>query len=139
MGVGTPRDFVEAIARGVDLFDCVTPTRHGRNHQVWTTRGKINVRNGGWKDYGGPLDPGLDVPHVSAFPLAALRHYAASDEMLAGMLLTLQNIAFFHHLMGLVRAAIVDGKLERLRAEVLPRLERKLTPELARELDRGGE
>jgi queuine tRNA-ribosyltransferase len=139
MGVGTPRDFIDAVARGVDLFDCVTPTRHGRNHQVWTTRGKINVRNGGWKDYGGPLDPGLVVPHVSAFPLGVLRHYAVSDEMLAGMLLTLQNIAFFHHLMDLVRAAIRAGTLARLRADVLPRFERKLTPELARELDRGGE
>ncbi len=136
MGVGTPSDFIDAISRGVDLFDCVTPTRHGRNHQVWTTRGKINVRNGGWKDYDGPLDPGLAVPHVAAFPVASLRHYAASDEMLAGMLLTLQNIAFFHHLMDLVREAIRTGTLGRFASEVLPRFERRLTPELARELDR---
>jgi len=139
MGVGTPRDFLDAVARGIDLFDCVTPTRHGRNHQVWTTRGKVNVRNGGWKDYDGPLDPGLEVPHVSAFPLAVLRHYAVSDEMLAGMLLTLQNLAFFHHVMDLVRDAIRAGTLEQLRAEQLPRFERRLTPELARELDRSGE
>ncbi|MEZ6016627.1 MAG: tRNA guanosine(34) transglycosylase Tgt [Planctomycetota bacterium] len=138
MGVGTPRDFLDAVARGVDLFDCVTPTRHGRNHQVWTTRGKVNVRNGGWKDYDGPLDPGLHVPHVSRFPLGVLRHYAVSDEMLAGMLLTLQNLAFFHHLMHRVREAIRAGTLEALRRDVLPIFERKLTPDLARELDRGG-
>ena len=134
MGVGTPLDFFDAVARGVDLFDCVTPTRHGRNHQVWTTQGRINLRNAGWKDWAGPLDPQLSAPHVGDFSIGVLRHYCLSHEMLGGVLLTLQNLAFFHDLMRRIREAIPAGRLEALRAEMLPRVTRRLTPDLAREL-----
>ena len=87
MGVGTPADFFDAIAEGVDLFDCVTPTRHGRTHQVWTSAGRINLRNAGWRDCDEPLDPVFRGPHVRDFSIGTLRHLCLSNEMLGASLL----------------------------------------------------
>ncbi|MEL6713691.1 MAG: tRNA guanosine(34) transglycosylase Tgt, partial [Planctomycetota bacterium] len=128
MGVGTPADFFDAIAEGVDLFDCVTPTRHGRTHQVWTSAGRINLRNSGWKDCGEPLDPVFRAPHVADFPIGALRHLCLSHEMLGASLLSLHNLHLFHELMRMIREAIPEGRLGALRDEWVPRLSAKRTP-----------
>ena len=129
MGVGTPRDFFDAIAAGIDLFDCVTPTRHGRNHQVWTSRGRINLRNAGWKDVDMPLDETFRAPHVGAVPIGVLRHLAITNEMVGATYLTMHNLHLFHELMRLIREAIPLGQLAALRDEWVPRLERRIKPE----------
>lgn len=128
MGVGTPLDFFDAIERGVDLFDCVTPTRHGRNHQVFSTRGRINLRNNGWSRSTEELDPDLGCPHLKGFTMGALRHLCKTNEMLGGMLATYQNLYFFHHLMDRIREAIPAGKLPELREEVLATSEERHDP-----------
>ncbi|MDB2576331.1 tRNA guanosine(34) transglycosylase Tgt [Planctomycetota bacterium] len=129
MGVGTPRDFFDAIAAGIDLFDCVTPTRHGRTHQVWTSRGRVNLRNAGWKNVDAPLDPVFRAPHVADVPVGVLRHLCLSNEMLGATYLSLHNLHLFHELMRLIREAIPKGELSALRDHWVPRLERRLTPD----------
>ncbi len=129
MGIGTPVDFFDAVALGADLFDCVTPTRHGRSHQAFTSEGRINVRNSGWRDSDRPLDPNWPCPLLEGFTLGALRHLCTSNEMLGATLLSLNNLHFFQTLMERMRAAITEGTLPRLRREVLERSERRLTPD----------
>lgn len=128
MGVGTPRDFFDAVAEGVDLFDCVTPTRHGRTHQVWTSRGRINLRNAGWKNCDEPLDEVFAGPHVKDLSIGVLRHLCLSGEMLGASLLSLHNLALFHRLMEMIREAIPAGRLAALRDEWVPRLEARRSP-----------
>jgi queuine tRNA-ribosyltransferase len=128
MGVGTPEDFFDAIERGVDLFDCVTPTRHARNHNAFTSAGKVNLRNGGWRRDGSPLDPQCDCVACTRYSKAVLRHLCTSEEMLGPMLLTLHNLRFFHRLMERIRAAIAAGTLAELRARVLPAMSGRLAP-----------
>lgn len=125
MGVGTPGDFFDAISAGVDLFDCVTPTRHGRTHQVWTSQGKINLRNARWKDCDEPLDPVFRAPHVRDMSIGVLRHLCLSGEMLGATLLSLHNLYLFHELMRMIREAIPLGQLDALRDEWVPRLAAK--------------
>lgn len=128
MGIGTPTDFFEAVGQGADLFDCVTPTRHGRNHQVYTSRGRINVRNLGWASSRAPLDPECPCPACTEFPLGTLRHYCKTNEMLAGSLLSLHNLWFFHSLLARMGRAIEAGTFKALKEELLPRVERRLSP-----------
>ncbi len=118
MGVGLPRDFLAAIALGIDMFDCVTPTRHGRTHQAFTSRGRINLRNRIWARDDSPLDPSCDCPTCSGYSKGYLRHLAKAGEMLAAILLTLHNLRFFHMLMEQTRAAILADRFEAWRAEV---------------------
>ena len=125
MGVGTPRDFFDAVEAGVDLFDCVTPTRHGRTHQVWTSEGRINLRNARWKDCAEPLDREFCAPHVRDYSIGALRHLCLANEMVGATLLSLQNLFLFHELMRRIREAIPRGELGRLRDEWVPRLSGK--------------
>jgi queuine tRNA-ribosyltransferase len=103
----------------MDLFDCVTPTRHARNHNAFTSRGRVNLRNALWREDTSPLDPSCDCIACTQFSRGVLRHLCQSGEMLAGMLLTLHNLRFFHRLMQRIRAAILEDKLTELRAEVL--------------------
>ncbi len=126
MGVGTPEDFFDAIERGIDLFDCVTPTRHARNHNAFTSRGKVNLRNQRWREDTGSLDPECDCTACRDFPLGVLRHLCTSDEMLGGMLLTLHNLRYFHRLMQDIRAAIEADRFVELRNARLATLARKL-------------
>ena len=126
MGVGTPRDFFDAIAAGIDLFDCVTPTRHGRTHQVWTSRGRVNLRNAGWKNVDAPLDPVFRAPQVSDVPVGVLRHLCLSNEMLGATYLSLHNLHLFHELRG---SSGGHPPGARLRDHWVPRLERRLTPD----------
>ena len=106
MGVGTPEDFALATRHGVDLFDCVTPTRHGRNHQAFTREGNLKLRNARFAEDDAPLDAACACYTCRTFSRAYLRHLCASEEMLAGILLSLHNIHYFQDLMRGIREAV---------------------------------
>jgi len=118
MGVGLPSDFLMAVSAGIDMFDCVTPTRHGRTHQAFTTRGRINLRNLRFRDDPEPIDAASDCPLTAGFSRGYIRHLCKSDEMLGAILLSLHNLRFFHRLMEDLRAAIVDGTMPELARRV---------------------
>jgi len=126
MGVGTPEDFFDAVERGCDLFDCVTPTRHGRTHQAFTSQGTVNLRNTQWREDKSPLDADCDCPACERFSRGTLRHLCISGEMLGAMLLTLHNLRFFHRLLERMRAAIAEDRLTALRREILEPMTRRI-------------
>lgn len=109
MGVGFPEDVVEAVARGVDLFDCVLPTRLGRNGAALTWQGKINLRNACYREDFGPLDPTCSCYTCIHYSRAYLRHLDKAREILGARLLTYHNLFFYHHLMAEIRQAIEAG------------------------------
>jgi len=119
MGVGTPEDLVECIARGVDMFDCVLPTRNGRTGQAFTSRGKLNVKNAQWTRDTRPLDESCACGVCRRHTRAYLRHLYMTGEMLASILLTHHNLAFFLDTMRRVRQAIRSGDFTRFRREFL--------------------
>jgi len=118
MGVGTPLDLFEAVRCGVDLFDCVTPTRHGRNHQAFTWEGRLNLRNARHERDPRPLEDDCDCPACKQVSRAYLRHLCQAGEMLAAVLLTQHNLRFFHRCMEAMRAAIERGQLAELRERI---------------------
>ncbi len=109
MGVGTPDDLIGAVARGVDMFDCVMPTRSGRTARAYTSAGILNLRNARFADDGGPLDPACDCPCCARHSRAYLRHLFIANEMLGPMLLTWHNLRYYHTLMRGLRDAIQRG------------------------------
>jgi len=111
MGVGKPDDLVGAVARGVDMFDCVLPTRSGRNAQVFTRRGPVNLRNARHKDDPRPLDEACDCPACRDYGRAYLHHLSKANEILGAMLLTWHNLRYYQDLMAGLRAAIEGGRL----------------------------
>jgi queuine tRNA-ribosyltransferase len=111
MGVGTPDDLVGAVQRGVDMFDCVMPTRAGRTARAYTSRGVFNLRNARFADDGRALDPGCPCPACTRHSRAYLHHLFRCEEMLGPMLLTWHNLAYYQGLMRGLRAAIIDGRL----------------------------
>ena len=115
MGVGKPPDLVEAVARGVDLFDCVLPTRSGRHGQAFTWDGPIHLGNARFADDAAPLDPSSACPASADYSKAYLHHLIKSKEILGQVLLSWHNLAFYHRLMESLRAAIRQGGLEALR------------------------
>ena len=117
MGVGKPIDIVEAVARGVDMFDCVLPTRSGRHGQAWTWEGSINLKNARFADDDQPLDAAIDCPASRDYSKAYLHHLVKSEEILGQVLLSWHNIAFFQALMAALRAAIAEGRLDAFRAD----------------------
>jgi len=121
MGVGKPIDIVEAVARGVDMFDCVLPTRSGRHGQAWTWNGSINLKNARFAEDESPLDPDIAVPASSAYSKAYLHHLVKADEILGQVLLSWHNIAFFQTLMAALRTAIAEGRLEAFRRDFAAR------------------
>jgi len=118
MGVGKPLDIVEAVWRGVDLFDCVLPTRSGRHGQAWTWQGAVNLKNARFADDPDPLDPASDCPASRDYSKAYLHHLVKSGEILGQVLLSWHNVAFFQALMARLRAAISEGRLAALRREL---------------------
>ena len=117
MGVGKPDDIVGAVQRGVDMFDCVLPTRSGRTGQAWTARGSVNLRNARHRDDPRPLEAGCDCPACTKYSRAYLHHVVRLDEMIAGMLLTWHNLRYYQRLMAGLRAAIADQRLDVFVAE----------------------
>ena len=112
MGVGTPEDMLEAVARGIDMFDCVMPTRNGRHGMAFTRFGQVNLRNARHADDPRPLDEASAWPSTSNIPRAYLHHLVRSGETLGAMLLSEINIAYYQQLMQDIRAAIGNGSFE---------------------------
>jgi queuine tRNA-ribosyltransferase len=122
MGVGTPEDLIEAVARGVDMFDCVLPTRNGRTGQAFTSRGKLNIKNAQWTKDQRPLDESCNCSVCRRHTRSYLRHVYLSGEMLASILLTHHNLAFFLDTMRGVRQSIRSGDFPKFRREFTERL-----------------
>ena len=112
MGVGKPIDIVEAVYRGVDMFDCVIPTRSGRHGQVWTDEGPYNIKRAEFAEDQTPLNPDIDLPVAQDYAKAYIHHLIRSRELLGSMLLSWYNIAYFQDLMARIRASIAVKEFE---------------------------
>jgi queuine tRNA-ribosyltransferase len=113
MGVGFPRDIVAAVAAGVDMFDCVLPTRNGRNAYAFTAAGAIRLRNSRFTRDTGPIEDGCDCYACRTFTRGAIRHFFFAGEMLGPVLVSVHNIRFFQRLMADLRRAIGDGQFDK--------------------------
>jgi queuine tRNA-ribosyltransferase len=122
MGVGTPDDLVEAVARGIDLFDCVLPTRNARNGQLFTSTGRLSIRNARFRSDPSPPDPACRCYTCRSTSRAYLRHLHMSGEMAAATLMTIHNLAHYLDTLAQVRQSILLGRFELLRQERLRRL-----------------
>jgi queuine tRNA-ribosyltransferase len=126
MGVGTPANLLECIERGVDMFDCIMPTRNGRNGQLFTQEGIINIRNKKWENDFSPLEENgasvIDKFHSKAY----LRHLFMADEILALQIASVHNLAFYLRLVKDARKHIVAGDFTFWKATVLPRIQNRL-------------
>ena len=122
MGVGTPSDLIEAVARGIDMFDCVMPTRSGRHGQAFTWNGRVNMRNARHAEDTRPLDEKSACPAARDYSRAYLHHLVKAGEFLGSMLLTWANVWFYQELMAAVRAAIAEGRFAQFAAEHRERL-----------------
>jgi queuine tRNA-ribosyltransferase len=111
MGVGKPLDIVESVWRGIDMFDCVLPTRSGRHGQAWTDAGPINITNARFAEDLAPLDESIDCPASRAYSKAYLHHLFKAGELLGQTLLSWHNVAYYQSLMQRLRAAISEGRL----------------------------
>ena len=126
MGVGTPINILEAIDRGVDMFDCVMPTRNGRNGQIFTSEGTINLRNKKWEDDFSPLDPNGASFVDTLYTKAYVHHLVVCKEMLAAQIASLHNIAFYLWLVGEARKHIIAGDWSQWKTEMVEKLGRRL-------------
>ena len=126
MGVGTPVNLLEAIARGIDMFDCVMPTRNGRNGMLFTSEGIINIRNGKWRSDFSPIDPAGITFADRQYSRAYLRHLAISGEMMAAQIASLHNLAFYVWLMGEARRRIMAGTFAEWKREMVAKLGNRL-------------
>jgi queuine tRNA-ribosyltransferase len=124
MGVGKPIDLVEAVARGVDMFDCVLPARSGRHGQAWTWAGSVNLKNARFAEDDTPLDAASACPASRDYSKAYLHHLVKSEEILSQVLLSWHNLAFFHDLTAAMRAAILEGRFQAFRRDFAAGLER---------------
>ena len=126
MGVGTPTNILEAIERGVDMFDCVMPTRNARNGMLFTSEGTINIRNKKWERDFSPLDPNGTSWVDTTYTKAYLRHLNVAGEMLAAQISTLHNLAFYLWLVTEARNQILAGNFTNWKAEMVEKLGRRL-------------
>jgi queuine tRNA-ribosyltransferase len=115
MGTGTPEDLVESVARGIDLFDCVLPTRNARNGQLFTSEGRINIKNAKYAEDDGPLDPACGCYTCRTFSRAYLRHLFVMGEINASTLNTLHNLHFYLDTLRRIREAIAFGRFTSFR------------------------
>ena len=125
MGVGTPTNILEAIERGVDMFDCVMPTRNGRNGQLFTWEGTINIRNKKWEDDFSPIDP-EGTTFDRRYSKAYLHHLVTCGEMMAAQIASLHNIAFYMWLVDEARRRIADGTFAEWKRGMVVKLTRRL-------------
>lgn len=126
MGVGTPENILECIALGVDMFDCVMPTRNARNGMLFTTEGIINIRNEKWKDDLSPIDPALGGYTSTFYSKAYLRHLIINKEILGAQIATLQNLTFYLWLVGEARRQIIAGNFASWKERMVPIVSQRL-------------
>ena len=122
MGVGTPSDILGAVKRGIDMFDCVLPTRSGRTGLAFTWNGRINVKNNKYQSDNTPLDPDCENLNLNKYSKNYLNHLFNTNEILASMLLTLHNINFYQELMALIRKNINDGTFDQFHDKYIDKL-----------------
>ncbi len=122
MGVGSPVDILQAVERGIDYFDCAFPTRNARNGSLYTSQGKINIKNERWKDDQQPLDPQCNCPTCRQYTRAYLRHLYISGEIGAAVLNSVHNLAFYLDMMRKIRQSIASCGFATLKAELLSRI-----------------
>jgi queuine tRNA-ribosyltransferase len=125
MGVGTPENILESIDRGVDMFDCVMPSRNGRNGMLFTSEGKINIRNKKWENDHSPIDE-TGISFVDSYSKAYLRHLVISNEMLGAQIATQHNLAFYLWLVKTARQKIIDGSFSTWKSEMVIKLKQRL-------------
>lgn len=125
MGVGTPQDMLGAVIRGIDMFDCVMPTRAGRTGRAYTSQGILNMKNACHIHDQGPIDPECDCPACSKHSRAYIHHLFRAKEILAPMLLTWHNLAYYQRLMQTIRQAIINGNLQKVAGKLLRAWERE--------------
>lgn len=126
MGVGTPVNILEAIDRGVDMFDCVMPTRNGRNGMLFTSQGTINIRNEKWRTDFSPIDAEGECFVDTTYSKAYLRHLTISGEMMAAQIASLHNVGFYMRLVRQARRHILDGTFARWKSDAVEKLQRRL-------------
>ena len=124
MGVGTPSNIIEGVARGIDFFDCVMPARNARHGKLFTWEGTINIKNEKYKLDDRPIDPACTCPTCAAFSRAYVRHLLAAGEMLAMRLAVMHTLHFYNELMARIRQALDEGRFEAFRAEYSEKLGR---------------
>ena len=126
MGVGTPENIIECVARGVDFFDCVMPSRNGRHGHLFTWNGVINMNNKKYEKDLNPIEEGCTCPACRRYSKAYIRHLLKAQESLALRLMVLHNLWFYNHLMERIRAALEEGRFEEFRREYSPRLAQRI-------------
>ena len=126
MGVGTPANLLECIALGVDMFDCVLPTRNGRNGMLFTTEGIINIKNKKWESDFSVIDPGIQNSISNVYTKSYLRHLTQSGEMLASMISSVHNLSFYLWLMGEARNKILNGEFSTWKNKMVKQLSERL-------------
>lgn len=126
MGVGTPSNIIEGVARGIDFFDCVMPARNARHGRLYTWEGSINIKNEKYKLDDSPIDPTCHCPACQHFSRAYLRHLFVAGEMLAMRLAVLHNLYFYNTLMARIREALDNGTFSQFRMEYSEKLDRKI-------------
>ncbi len=119
MGVGRPIDIIEAVARGIDMFDCVIPTRSGRHGQAWSDAGPVNLKKACFAEDKEPLDASSDCPASRDYSRAYLHHLVRANEYLGAILLSWHNVAYYQNLMSRIREAIAAGTLDTLRQHIV--------------------
>jgi len=124
MGVGTPHDLIEAVARGIDMFDCVLPTRNGRHGMAFTRRGAINLANARHANDARPLDEESEHPVARTYSRAYLHHLTKANEMLGAILLSTVNLAYYQTLMAGMRKAIAAGRFAQFREQTTTQWQR---------------
>ncbi|HEY1031012.1 MAG TPA: tRNA guanosine(34) transglycosylase Tgt [Flavipsychrobacter sp.] len=126
MGVGTPWNILENIALGIDMFDCVMPTRNGRNGMLFTSKGVVNIKNKKWATDFSPIDDGIDCPTSNYYTKAYLRHLFVANEILGLQIASIHNLAFYLHLVKQARTHILQGDYNSWKNEMVPHLKQRL-------------
>jgi len=126
MGVGTPENLLECISRGVDMFDCVMPTRNARHGLLYTTDGIVNIKNLKWRHDFSVIDDGLDNGISNVHTKAYLRHLIQAGELLASQIASIQNLSFYLWLVSEARKHILEGTFSSWKAKILPVITKRL-------------
>ncbi|MCC7503612.1 MAG: tRNA-guanine transglycosylase, partial [Flavobacteriales bacterium] len=127
MGVGTPWNLLENMAVGIDMFDCVMPTRNGRNGMLFTRQGVVNIKNRIWADDHSPLDPDGTCWVDQAYSRAFVRHLFVTNEVLGQQIASLHNLGFYVSLMNEARQQILSGTFSAWKARLLPQLKQRIS------------